>query len=98
MRTEFRFKPMKLTSAEFVFVDKKECVEIVFHGDSVRVLAGGKEIYKADNTPRKYGGRPYKPCVSHCLIVYRHATGKKQGKDHVRVAKSLKPKLDLFKG
>lgn len=89
---------MKFSSAEFIFEDKNQTVAVLFVGDAVVVSRGDKEIYKADNTPKKHGGRPYKPCVSHCLIVYRHATMKKQNPDHARAAKGLKPKLELFKG
>lgn len=90
---------MKLSCAEFFWVEKGgNQVVILFTGDEVKVTQGGREIYKADNSPRKHGGRPYKPCVSHCLIVYRHATHKKQNPDHARAAKGLKPKLELFKG
>lgn len=89
---------MKLSSAEFVFVDGKQCVEIVFHADEVRVTVDTKEIYRADNSKKKYGGRPYKPCVSHCLIVYRHATQRKQNPDHARAARGLRPKLMLHAG
>lgn len=89
---------MKLYHAEFSFIQGKSNVEVCFEMDHVKVSVDGMEIYKADNSPRKYGGRPYKPCVSHCLIVYRHATQKKQNPDHARAAKGLKPKLELFKG
>lgn len=59
---------MKLTLATFTFDDE---TVVRFYGDEVVVRVRGRKLKTFDNPVRKYGGRDYKPCVSHCETLIR---------------------------
>lgn len=68
---------MKLERAEFILNTNRGRMTIVFEGDTVHVLRGDAAVaeggVKLNNAPRSYGGRPYKPCVSHAIEAVRNA-------------------------
>lgn len=67
---------MKLHTAKFVFdVHKVGKVTVTFSGDEVCV-ANGSDSFVIENKEKGYGGRRYKPCVSHCRQVIEHALEK----------------------
>lgn len=63
---------MKLLTAQFEFAGN---THVMFDGDEIVVLIG-KDRFVVDNKPRPYGGRPHKPCVSHCTRVIEYAERK----------------------
>lgn len=59
---------MKFLGAEFTFKHPSVEYKIVvrFGSDVVWVRCAGK-AYRIENRPRKYGGCPYKPCMTHAM-------------------------------
>jgi hypothetical protein len=65
---------MKLSRAQFIFTDKDgRDTRVTFEGDEVEVV--GANRVTLDNKPRTWGGRPYKPCISHATEAIRTALG-----------------------
>ena len=72
-----------LTEATFQFAMSSSGIALVTFREDVVVVTretAGRtssiNVETVPNTPRKWGGRPYKPCVSHALDCIRLAMGK----------------------
>lgn len=63
---------MKLRSSVFVFSVPGQLapVTVAFRDDFIRVYwsaaNGERKHWSVENKPGKWGGRPWKPCVTHC--------------------------------
>ena len=56
---------MTLLCTRFYFQHHTGRVSVTFEGDAVSVLLPNKAVHTIQNRPRKWGGRPYKPCLTH---------------------------------
>lgn len=86
---------MKLAYVTFSFSDKAGEIIVRFADDSVMVVRGTDGMVFS-NKPGKWGGRPYKPCVSNCKQLIAHAFKQKPPTEQARRKKvTTKPKLQL---
>lgn len=94
---------MELRFARFTIVHAKLGeIDVDFEGDKIMVhpgiVVGGQRPFMIDNKPRKWGGRPYKPCVSHALDCIRLATHKPPASEQARQRqKKVRPKLGIHR-
>lgn len=89
---------MKLNAATFSLTHAKHGkIAVTFEGDVITVQFADQLKTKA-NKPAKWGGRPYKPCVSHAIRLAGEATAlrKEPPPADASVAKE-KPQIDAEK-
>jgi hypothetical protein len=89
-----------LTEATFQFVDPT--VLVTFREDVVVITTettnGAINVETVPNTPRRWGGRPYKPCVSHALDCIRLAQGKPAKTEQEKYRRKMaRPKLEVHR-
>ena len=63
---------MKLIEAKFTLEHRGREYQVTFQGDEVLVHCGDKTM-RYENKPGKWGGRPYKPCETHCAALIRRS-------------------------
>jgi len=66
---------MKLETAAFCFSHPKYVVHVAFDGDEV-AISWGVQWKVIQNKPAKDGNRPYKPCVTHAVLLAQQAMPK----------------------
>jgi hypothetical protein len=90
---------MKLKSAKFVFdVHKVGRVIVTFADDEIAVVIGN-DSFLIENKEKGYGGRPYKPCLSHCRQAIEHAMRKPPSTPWAKQKRKVaKPVLGLVGG
>lgn len=93
---------LKSVGADFTFEQSGIGVIVVrFRADVVTVRYFGK-VHRIDNRPRRWGGSPYKPCLTHAMDAARQALPKPQPPktEHERQRRAAVEKrpLRVFKG
>lgn len=88
---------MKLQAASFLFKHPVAGTVLVeFDGDQVTVQGTKEKPFVIENGPAKWGGRPFKPCVTHALEAIAAAAREPAKTEQARQRK-LRPKLQLHK-
>lgn len=67
---------IKFTSCTFCFEVGIWTATVCFQEDVAIVTIGQETPFRVENLPRKHGGRPYKPCETHCRQLISLAQNK----------------------